>query len=196
MRHLYDSLRACAKEEEVKAETRFDGTRVDCAYDGNGNITEYVSEDGTAHTNKDMTECVLSKIPFPRNLSAITGGSHSFVPKFFNWFLRCLKCIGVMPMIILSGFSIILLLCRESSESFLQCFYYPWLGPYALLGKAHISFLSCLNVTAIIALPLFFWRIFYKGKDYGAQVVFEIWFAIPWGMLGSCGYMASYSSIW
>ncbi len=149
-----------------------------------------------AHTNKDMTECVLSKIPFPRNLSAITGGSHSFVPKFFNWFLRCLKCIGVMPMIILSGFSIILLLCRESSESFLQCFYYPWLGPYALLGKAHISFLSCLNVTAIIALPLFFWRIFYKGKDYGAQVVFEIWFAIPWGMLGSCGYMASYSSIW
>lgn len=67
MRHLYDSLRACAKEEEVKAETRFDGTRVDCAYDAAGNRLAKTDAGGTVSYTLGAGD----------RLASWTGGSYS-----------------------------------------------------------------------------------------------------------------------
>lgn len=114
--------------------------------------------------------------------------------------LRCvfrIACfIGVVPELIFCCYSIFLYLGRENGISVFACIYYPLLGPFVCLKEKSISSFEIILAIAVILLPLLLWRFLYKGKDRIVRTIFEIWFSVPWGFCGMCGYFRDCTSFW
>lgn len=109
---------------------------------------------------------------------------------------RAVRFMGVIPVFIFCCYSVFLFMGRESGSSILACIYYPLLGPFVCLEEKSIPLFETILAVAIIVLPLLLWRFLYKGKDRIARTIFEIWFSVPWGLCGMCGYFRDCTSIW
>ena len=116
--------------------------------------------------------------------------------RIYKRLYRAVHFIGVVPVFIFCCYSSFLLMGREDGSSILACIYYPLIGPFVLLKEKSIPLYDIILAVVVVLLPLLLWRFLYKGKDRIARTIFEIWFSVPWGFCGMCGYFRDCTSIW
>ena len=111
------------------------------------------------------------------------------VKRFLRMYCAFMHFVGIVPTVVFLCCTLILLRTGIEKGRILPCFYYPWLGPFTRIGS---QFYDSLHNVFILIGPLLLWRLGFRGKNRFVRIFAELWFSLPWAIIGYTEYISDF----